>query len=188
MYKRLRSHPVTDDISHSRNLEAVLICELFQIRQHLEEPLPSRRSQAWPVPPGVGPAFPEGGRIDTGEGVGIELSIYDNEPGDNSGGLDVTILPAVMGDTNVNGVVDLYDYRNLVAQFGGPPGDESADFNGDGVVDLYDFTILRENFDPGSASAPTGESGATAPEPATFIVLASGFGLLLRRHSNRRSC
>ena len=128
-----------------------------------------------------------------GTGEPIRFSIYDRNHDDNSGDLhvkiesgwqDVTVVHQ-MGDTDVNGVVDGYDCGNLVDQLGGSPGDESADFNGDGVVDLYDFSVLRENFGLGSASAPTGESGATAPEPATLILMASGLPLLLTRRRLR---
>ena len=60
--------------------------------------------------------------------------------------------PPTPGDTNLDFVVDDLDYNNLVAQFGGPPGAQSADFNNDGIVDLADFIIQRENF--GIAAAP----------------------------------
>jgi len=109
-----------------------------------------------------------------GSGASIALSICDERYDDNSGGLEVTIRPAAMGDTNVDDVVDGRDYANLVAQFGGPPGDQSADFNGDGIVDLDDFAIQRANFGLGAASAPAGESGTTTPEPATLVLLVFG--------------
>ena len=117
-----------------------------------------------------------------GGGEPIELSIYDKRYDDNSGGLHVTIslgwqgvtIVPQMGDTNVDGVIDGRDYENLVVQFGGPPGDESADFNGDGIVDLHDFAIQRESFGLGVASAPAGESRAMTPEPATLVLLAFG--------------
>jgi|GEM_PF-1887916 len=115
-----------------------------------------------------------------GEGEPIELSIYDERYDDNKGGLDVTIRPAAMGDTNLDDVVDERDFANLAAQFGGPPTGESADFNSDGTVDLNDFALQRANFGLGIASAPSGESGATAPEPATLITLAVGCLPLLR--------
>jgi hypothetical protein len=76
----------------------------------------------------------------------------------------VTIVSTVTGDTNDDQIVDNLDYNNLVAQFGGLPGVDSADFNGDGIVDLADFAIMRGNFGAGgTASAP--EAGATTPEP-----------------------
>jgi hypothetical protein len=62
--------------------------------------------------------------------------------------------PRIPGDTNGDNIVDITDYRNLVAQFGGPPAEDSADFNGDGIVNLFDFAILRINFGTGVNSPP----------------------------------
>ena len=89
------------------------------------------------------------------------------------------------GDTNGDDIVDEWDYKNLVAQFRGAPGDESADFNRDGRVDLIDLAILRSNFSTaGSAEAPPG-SPATIPEPATLVLMAAGLPLLLK-HKRRK--
>ncbi|MDP6634083.1 MAG: PEP-CTERM sorting domain-containing protein [Phycisphaerae bacterium] len=85
----------------------------------------------------------------------------------------------LLGDTNGDGVVDDLDYANFVAQFGGLPGEASADFNGDGIVDLEDFVMMRGNFGFGVALAP--EQGALAPEPATLSLLALGGLAMLRR-------
>ena len=91
--------------------------------------------------------------------------------------------PATMGDTNGDGIIDELDLGNFVAQFGGPPDLESADFNGDNFVDLEDFALLRENFGFGVATAPDAEFEATTtPEPATLFLLAlGGIALLGRR-------
>jgi len=78
------------------------------------------------------------------------------------------------GDTDGDHDVDIIDYGNLVAQFGGPPGSDSADFDGDGRVDFVDFGIMRGNFGLGVVSAPDAELGATTPEPATLSLLALG--------------
>jgi len=85
------------------------------------------------------------------------------------------------GDTDGNDIVDGWDCNNLVAQFGGTPGADSADFNGDGIVGLEDFAILRSHFGSGVASAPDARFGVTAPEPATLILMAGGLPLLLKR-------
>lgn len=89
--------------------------------------------------------------------------------------------PPTPGDTNDDDIVDASDYGNLIAQFGGPPGVDSADFNGDIFVDLADFAIMRGNFGFG-VSSPDAEFGATTPEPATLTVLALGGLAILRRH------
>ena len=92
--------------------------------------------------------------------------------------------PRTPGDTNADHVVNDLDYNNLVAQFGGPPGAQSADFNDDGVVDLNDFVIQRENFGIAAAPFPT---TAAVPEPSTLILLlVAGFGLVgNRKHKSR---
>jgi len=96
--------------------------------------------------------------------------------------LSVTPTP---GDTNGDDVVDTDDYDNLVAQFGGPPGADTADFNRDGVVDLVDFSIMRNNFGFGLASAPNAELASPIPEPATLALLAAGGMALIRRRRRK---
>lgn len=88
--------------------------------------------------------------------------------------------PLVPGDTNNDRIVDDLDYVNFVAQFGGPPGAESADFNDDGIVNLIDFAIMRSNFESPAATAPGVES-APLPEPATLVLLATGGLAALRK-------
>ena len=89
--------------------------------------------------------------------------------------------PPTPGDTDEDHDVDDIDYANLIAQFGGPPGADSADFNGDGKVNLEDFAIMRENFGFGVISAPDVEPGAATPEPATLMLLALGGLAVIRR-------
>ena len=103
---------------------------------------------------------------------------------DNLPPVEGVVIP---GDSNGDGVVDDLDYGNLIAQFGGAPGANSADFNGDSIVDIEDLAILRGNFGFGAASAPDAEFGATAPEPATLAIWTAGGAVLLvcRR---RRAC
>ncbi len=86
------------------------------------------------------------------------------------------------GDSNGDGAVNDLDYDNLIIQFGGEPGVNSADFNGDNVVNLADFAILRENFGAVASSAPGVGPAVPAPEPTTVMLLAlGGAGLLARR-------
>ncbi|MDP6547078.1 MAG: PEP-CTERM sorting domain-containing protein [Phycisphaerae bacterium] len=104
------------------------------------------------------------------------VSVPDNLPP-----AEITVIP---GDSNGDGVVDDVDYDNLMSQFGGTPGADSADFNGDNVVDLEDFAILREHFGFRPVTAPDAEFGAPVPEPVTVLLLggmAAPFVLRRRR-------
>lgn len=108
--------------------------------------------------------------------LGGELHTYSDPTG-----LFLLTTPPAPGDTNDDGIVDHRDYDNLIAQLGGPPSLESADFNYDDIVDLADFAILRENFGFGLAAAPETEFATTAPEPSALILLGLVGAALLRR-------
>jgi hypothetical protein len=114
-------------------------------------------------------------------GIHLYFNSFVGDPGQIID-IDPTAVP---GDTNADDDVDADDLANLVAQFGGPPSVESADFNWDGIVDLDDFAIQRTNFGFGVVTAPVVDLGATTPEPATLIILLAG-GLPLLRRRNRR--
>jgi|GEM_PF-2297795 len=92
----------------------------------------------------------------------------------------ITELPGAPGDTNGDGMVDDSDYNNLVAQFGGAPGVESADFDDDGRVDLGDFAVMRANFGAGVTSAPNAGSadfnGDGRVDLADFAIMRANFG------------
>jgi hypothetical protein len=103
------------------------------------------------------------------------------EDGEGHTTLTVTAPPpSRLGDTNGDFVVEDQDYANLVAQFGGAPGQQSADFNRDGLVNLEDFVIMRSNFHAGPGPAPEAGVVATIPEPASLVLLAGGLPLLSR--------
>lgn len=91
---------------------------------------------------------------------------------------------ATPGDTNRDCRVDATDYYNLVAQFGGPPGTESADFTDDNFVGLEDLAIMRDYFGYGVVAAPGAELGATTPEPASAIMMLLGLGAVVRRRGS----
>jgi hypothetical protein len=85
------------------------------------------------------------------------------------------------GDSDGDGDVDDDDYHDMIAQFGGTPGEDNADFNNDGRVDLRDFAIMREFFSQ-AAAAPGGDLEATAtPEPTALVLLGAAIPWVLRR-------
>jgi hypothetical protein len=101
-----------------------------------------------------------------------------------SGSISLVVVDTP-GDTDGDHDVDDADYANLVAQFGGVPAADSADFNNDGTVDLIDFSIQRANFGVG-VPTPAPGFAATIPEPATTALLAAILPLMLRRRRLRR--
>jgi len=89
------------------------------------------------------------------------------------------------GDSDRDGDVDSDDFADLVAQFGGDPGENNADFNNDGHVDIEDFTILRSLF-PRGALSPAGDMETVAtPEPTTLVLLGAAIPFALRRKRKR---
>jgi len=80
--------------------------------------------------------------------------------------VDELIIYDVMGDANLDGLVDTQDFSILKANFGRSANWLGGNFNGDTVVDVQDFSILKVHFGeggaPGSApaAAPTAEAGA----------------------------
>jgi len=119
---------------------------------------------------------------------GVDYTLEFHTSGALNGYTVLTVIAVtadMLGDTNADYLVDDADYDNLVAQFGGPPGEESADFNRDGVVGLADFAVMRAHFGSGLASAPAAGLAVSAPEPTTLIMLAAGAGFLKRRRLRR---
>ena len=96
-------------------------------------------------------------------------------------------LPDIAGDTDRDHDVDLIDYGNLLAQFGGMPGDEPADFNDDRRVDLADFALMRAHYRDSISSSPDAELATSVPEPATMSLVALG-GLAMFRRRRRWGC
>ena len=72
----------------------------------------------------------------------------------------------LLGDANLDNIVDLQDFSILKANFGQPGGWAEGNFNGDNLIDLQDFSILKANF------------GEHLPEPATLGLLLIG-GVIL---------
>jgi hypothetical protein len=54
--------------------------------------------------------------------------------------------PALTGDLNSDGVVDIFDYNIFLQNFGAINCGNVADLNGDCKVNIFDYNILLENF------------------------------------------
>jgi PEP-CTERM motif len=119
---------------------------------------------------------------------------------DNPG--DIVIEPALPGDTDLNGSVNIHDLTNLLADFNQAGFWDEGNFNNHATVDISDLQALLTNFNVSSSltysevenlvgqfgfeATPNGNGvGFTltaVPEPASMSLLAfGGFGLLGRR-------
>jgi hypothetical protein len=56
----------------------------------------------------------------------------------------ITPTPALPGDVNGDGQVDIFDLTFIAARYG--TNDPAADINGDGLVDIFDLVIVANNY------------------------------------------
>jgi hypothetical protein len=79
----------------------------------------------------------------------------------------------VLGDANMDGVVNRADIAVVSANFGLSAGAlwGHGDFNFDGKITIRDLTILQRNL-----SAPS--SPVAVPEPTSMLLAVAGFGLV----------
>jgi autotransporter-associated beta strand protein len=121
----------------------------------------------------------------------------------NFSGLTVDVTSILLrytylGDTNVDGQVDINDLYNLATNYdpkhtkGGSALWQKGDFNYDGWVDLKDLTKLATNWQAGVGNplgsplgpilASLGLPNVSVPEPATIGIMGLGLtGLMARR-------
>jgi len=87
----------------------------------------------------------------------------------------------LMGDANLNDIVDSTDFNTLIANYGGSGKRWSlGDFDLDGRVTTLDFNLLAGNFGGGAAS-PSATLGAVVPEPTSVALLGIVLALASRR-------
>lgn len=98
------------------------------------------------------------------------------------------------GDADLNGVVSLFDFNRLAANFGiGGALWTQGDFTYDGFVNLFDFNRLAANFgllvgSDGPTPADWAALAAAVPEPGSalsMMMLAMGSLLRFRRRRHR---
>ncbi len=90
------------------------------------------------------------------------------------GDLTLKVGPALDGDANLDGVVDIFDINTVSANWAtdGPLGD----VNLDGVVDIFDINVISANW----GNTLGGGSAVQTPEPSTFVLFglaAAGLGI-----------
>lgn len=129
---------------------------------------------------------------------GFDVDIYGDFDISGSFGLEdyadfhqlVTGGETLVGDYNLDGVVDAADYLVWKTAFGlnHETALVPADGNGDGVVDAADYTIWRNNLGA-TASVPLASlNAAQVPEPGSFVLIvgiASALIFCLRPEQRR---
>ena len=99
------------------------------------------------------------------------------------------MAPSLIGDANLDGVVDTADFKILSANYESGTKWTQGDFNLDGTVDFADFQQLELNFGKVSVFPLVSDTGASAPvfgsvpEPGMvgMLGLAIAAGLVWRR-------
>jgi hypothetical protein len=98
----------------------------------------------------------------------------------------VVVRYTLLGDANLDGVVNALDFNALASGFGSSGVWSQGDSNYDGVVNTADFTAMAANFGE-SVSAPAApQIGVVVPEPLDMILLPA-MGLFAVRNRRRRS-
>ena len=102
---------------------------------------------------------------------------------DPLGGFRVSFAAA--GDTNLDGVVNLFDLMAIAGSGGyntaAPSVWSEGDFNYDGVTNLFDLLLMvsSDTYGQGSYLPAVTVSAAAVPEPSTWLILVGGTAGLL---------
>ena len=87
------------------------------------------------------------------------------------------ILGTTPGDTDVNGVVDIFDVSRVVGNFS-PFGSnyrwQDGDFDGDGDVDIVDITSVVSNFNPFPTDTAAPSTATATANDAVFVSDSAG--------------
>jgi alpha-amylase len=135
----------------------------------------------------------------------------DPEAGDiNLQAGELVVEPALAGDTDLNGTVNIHDLQDLLGNFGQSGFWDQGNFNGDATVDISDLQALLSNFNSSIVLSDSemqniegivGEFGDVAipnsggygftlvaiPEPASFGLLAFAGLAIMNRRPRRRT-
>src|SRR5207249_1758357 len=91
----------------------------------------------------------------------------------------------IMGDANLDGVVNALDFTALAADFGSTEGSwNQGDFNNDGIVNALDFNVLATNY--GRVLTPA-SLAISVPEPSTWLPCLIAVSLRATRYRLRHT-
>jgi hypothetical protein len=120
--------------------------------------------------------FHRGGLNDNGD---IAFSFYST---DNYQFIAVA-SPAILGDSDLNGVINFDDYVNIDRGFNNHlTGWANGDFDGNGIINFDDYVLIDRSFLEQGNGGGRGLNGVV-PEPAMLSVLAPAAMLLRRRRA-----
>lgn len=135
----------------------------------------------------------------TGLSVNYAIAVVDNGDAGLStfGGAAVNsnsilVSQELLGDANLDGIVNGADITAVLNHFGNPTNSWSqGNFDGGPTIDLTDLSYVLNNFgltNPNASAAPGtfGGNPTATPEPTSLAVLASGAAMLLSRR--RKVC
>ncbi|HUO10928.1 MAG TPA: PEP-CTERM sorting domain-containing protein [Phycisphaerae bacterium] len=114
------------------------------------------------------------------------FTTFGNQPVDSN---SLLLAPELLGDSNIDGHVDLTDLSTVLNNFGSTTAAwNNGNFDGAATIDLTDLSAVLNNFGLTYANSSAAASAAVistpTPEPASLALLvAGGAGLLLRRRS-----
>lgn len=118
-------------------------------------------------------SIPLGNLFDTSMDQDLEFYYRTADGTLTEGVIDYEVLPAVAGDYNGDGTVNISDYTVWRNNLGA--SDESAFKPGTGNgggIDASDYTFWKERFGNTAGSGSLANAASQVPEPSTFILLS----------------
>ena len=124
-------------------------------------------------------------------GIGYADSADPGNPANLPSGT-VEVMFTLLGDANLDGVVNSEDFTPFSQHLGLSGGWDQGDFNYDGTVNAEDFTLFSHNLGQsatlaGGALQANGLSLANVPEPGSLGLLTFGTITVLGRRRRREA-
>ncbi len=123
---------------------------------------------------------------DSGQIAGF--GTYPSQSGSGAGGVYEAFLltPAISGDANLDGRVDINDLTIVLAHYGQSGEWAQGEFTGSGTVDINDLTIVLAHYGQSENYGSPAAGLAAVPEPASLGLLSAAMAALLLLLSRRQ--